>query len=191
MAPASQFHTAIPGDAAMLDIEVREGDRKRVNYLKPGDYGYKERFFNNLISKYTSFLTQPGFKPEDWPDELRCPPDFPELTPDHLDLDSIKPPRSSLITIKAHTAQETKVRAYRYTFRMRAPIRLQHLGFYAGFGGSNALGFGCGRVWYTERDLDTRPPGSLRRRLINHTVNTSNSNPHESQRLLPTRQPVT
>lgn len=132
-----------------------DGTRRRTKYLAPGDEGFEERFLGNLISKYAAFISQPGFEPKDWAPTIWCSPELAQITPDQLGFETLTCPRSQLITIKAHTPSETKLRAFQFIFRLKAPECLQRIGFYAGFGASNAIGFGCARVWYTQRDKDT------------------------------------
>ena len=51
--------------------------------------------------------------------------------------------RSKLITIKQGTPEETKVKGYLYEFTVEGPPELIRMGYYAGFGEKNSLGFGC------------------------------------------------
>ena len=44
------------------------------------------------------------------------------------------------------TRQESKPRGYLYRFRIKAPKELIRMGYYAGFGEKNSLGFGCGEM---------------------------------------------
>lgn len=62
----------------------------------------------------------------------------------HFEL--LSEPKSKLITIKSGTAEESQLRGYLYKFRLSAPVNLMRMGYYAGFGEKNSLGFGCGEV---------------------------------------------
>jgi CRISPR-associated endoribonuclease Cas6 len=53
-------------------------------------------------------------------------------------------PRSKLVVIKANTTQETKVRGFTYDFEITAPAELIEIGYKAGFGEKNSMGFGFG-----------------------------------------------
>ncbi len=55
-------------------------------------------------------------------------------------------PRKKGITLKAFTLQETKVIGYTFDFEIGAAPELLQVGYYAGFGGENAQGFGCVEV---------------------------------------------
>lgn len=61
-------------------------------------------------------------------------------------LNVLDTPVSELITIKAHTKQETKVRGYMCTFKILAPKELLKLMYESGAGSLCAQGFGCLRV---------------------------------------------
>ena len=67
-----------------------------------------------------------------------------------FDFKLLSAPKQKLVTIKPYTDNETKVRGFVYSFRLKAPVALQELGYYAGFGEKNSMGFGCGEVDYEE-----------------------------------------
>lgn len=59
-------------------------------------------------------------------------------------LPHVRPPRSRLITIKAHTPEETKIRGFdRFNLHVSAPVKALELVLNAGMGLYNALGMGC------------------------------------------------
>jgi len=47
------------------------------------------------------------------------------------------------VKIKQLTEQETTLIGYIYEFEFRAPVELQEIGYYAGFGQLGSQGFGC------------------------------------------------
>lgn len=55
-------------------------------------------------------------------------------------------PKSVLITIKANTPQQTKVRGYRYDFEITLPIELMRLLYDCGIGEKNSMGFGMIKI---------------------------------------------
>lgn len=116
-------------------ICISHGSRRRnyAEYLIPGQELYQQLFLDNLIYKYLIAL-RPNERFEDVKQELveKCP----------IELKILNQPRSKLITIKAGTKQESKVRGYMYDFELTAPIELIEFGYVAGFGEKNALGFG-------------------------------------------------
>ena len=61
-------------------------------------------------------------------------------------MDILSKPKSRLITIKANTPHESKLRGYLFDFKIKAPAEVIKLGYYAGFGEKNSLGFGCCEV---------------------------------------------
>ncbi len=51
--------------------------------------------------------------------------------------------KSKLITIKEGTSEESKVKGYYCTFRIKSDPRILRIGYEAGFGKNCSLGFGC------------------------------------------------
>lgn len=97
------------------------------DYLSPEDTPFEERFIMNLLDKYQA--TGQAIPP-DWQD-------FP------FQLRALTRPKEKLISIKAHTTQESKIKGYMFDFELTAPEALHETGYLAGFGRSNAEGFGC------------------------------------------------
>ncbi|MEX2336299.1 MAG: CRISPR-associated endoribonuclease Cas6, partial [Fulvivirga sp.] len=60
------------------------------------------------------------------------------------------------VRIKQHTQKESMLIAYMCEFELTAPVELQEVGYYAGFGHLGSQGFGCvGREILThEKDCD-------------------------------------
>ena len=108
--------------------------RLRARFLSPKEEGYGDYFLQNLIRKYESYAHYTGNS---------IPADFDSEMTWQLEQG---PVNSRLVTVKAGTAQETKVRGYDCRFRLRAPAPLVRIGLLAGFGEKNSLGFGCGEV---------------------------------------------
>lgn len=104
-----------------------------ADYLSPEDRRFKRVFENNLIQRLMSFHTQLSLK------ELED--DFPAM-----EFELRSSPRKKGITLKALEAKPIKVIGYQFDFMLRAPVAIQELGYYGGFGSKNALGFGCVKV---------------------------------------------
>lgn len=109
-------------------------------YLDPADEEYAEYFRKNLEEKYLVLIS--GEKS-----------DTPVINIMKKENESIVhsfetsgQAKSKLITIKEGTPEETKVRGYFFTFRIKAEPEIIRLGYEAGFGKHCSLGFGCVEV---------------------------------------------
>lgn len=111
----------------VISHRQREKD-KYARYLGPEDEGYGSFVAGNLMEKYHAYDN--GMSRED------------RIT-DDLVFKSESKARSKLIAIKQGTPQETKIRGFLYDFTVMGPPELIRLGYYAGFGEKNSLGFGC------------------------------------------------
>jgi CRISPR-associated endoribonuclease Cas6 len=118
-------------------------NKKYAEYKHPEDENYGNLLIKNLAAKYNAFYATET-NPFGVPNPERVKP----MEQGNLDY-TFKPltkPKSRLITIKSGTKQESKLRGYLYKFHLKAPAELIRLGYYAGFGEKNSLGFGCGEV---------------------------------------------
>lgn len=110
-------------------ISYRDEKSKYPDYLYPEGEIYKKLFLKNLVEKYNIFYKKQA-----------------QFNTDNFSLEILSKPKSRLITIKANTKEETKIRAYSYKFKIKASKELLRLGYYAGFGEKNSMGFGCCEV---------------------------------------------
>lgn len=94
-------------------------------YVAPDHPMAKELIRQNLLEKYKASTGN------DFPDN-----DFA------FDFKVTSQPRSSLVTIKADTPQESKVRGYNCRFQLTAPEELMRIAYDCGIGSKNSLGFG-------------------------------------------------
>jgi CRISPR-associated endoribonuclease Cas6 len=117
-----RFRTTSP-----IVITKKTDISSNAQYVSPEEDGYDDLLFNNQIAKMEAFGK---------PDRFSKPVRFKLLTP----------PRSKLIKIKASTPQETSVRGFLFDFEINAPPEWLQLGYYAGFGEKNSLGFGSCEV---------------------------------------------
>ena len=113
----------------------REGE-KYPQYLMPGDEEFERVLLENLLGKYAALHGKPF---EDDNTELQF-----EVPEEYLDRKQGK--ISKLITLKEGSPDETKVRGTFAPFRLRVPQPLMEVGYYCGFGGLNAQGFGMVKV---------------------------------------------
>ena len=110
-------------------ISHKNEKSKYPEYIHPKEEIYKKLFLKNLFEKYNVFYKK-------------------QLVFDdnNFNLEILSNPKSRLITIKANTKEESKIRGYSYKFKIKAPKELLRLGYYAGFGEKNSMGFGCCEV---------------------------------------------
>ena len=113
----------------------REGE-KYPQYLMPGDEDFERVLLENLLGKYEALHEKPF---EDDNTELQF-----EVPEEYLDRKEGKV--SKLITLKEGLPEEIKVRGALAPFRLRVPKELMEVGYYCGFGGLNAQGFGMVKV---------------------------------------------
>ncbi len=100
------------------------------DYLQPKDADYEKLILSNLVSKAQA-LVLAGASVDFSPHETVL-----KLTP----LGKIY---KKGITIKQHTPQASKLIAYKFEFELIAPVELQEIGYFAGFGNLGSQGFGC------------------------------------------------
>lgn len=85
----------------------------------------KERLLQNLLDKYEAFYGTPY--------EDEC----------FFDMMTLTEPKSALVTIKAGTPQETKVRGFLCRLALHCPAELMRIAYESGLGEGNSQGFGC------------------------------------------------
>lgn len=106
------------------------------DYLHPSDPDFERIFFDSLIKRYmTSKYFQLHHSMAGHSNEF--------VANSLFKLEVTGKPRSNLITIKAFTPQETKVKGYIFHFTIHAPAELIEFGYHAGFGEKGSLGFGA------------------------------------------------
>lgn len=116
-----------------LCIKFKREDGK-TDYLLPTDVRSRYLIFNGLLDRYRSFYDKP----------LEC-------TLDDCNLDILNEPKPVLITIKAGTPEETKVKGYMFRFIVHAPVELMQLMYESGVGSLCSQGFGCLKTEKTSR----------------------------------------
>lgn len=111
-------------------------ERGHMDYLAPTDPHYSLGILTGLLSRYDAIYGHPF-----------------NGTP-HCHLQLLNEPKSALIRIKAGTPNETRVRGYRYQFRIDLPAELMHIAYESGLGEKGSMGFGmieakekCDDVW--------------------------------------------
>jgi CRISPR-associated endoribonuclease Cas6 len=98
----------------------------KTYYLSPSDVRAPYIIFRGLIDRYKTYYgEQPPFSAPDYKFEVT------------------REPKSALITIKAGTPDQTRVRGYMCSFKVKAPVEIVKLIYSSGIGSMNAIGFGC------------------------------------------------
>lgn len=85
----------------------------------------RERLLQNLLDKYEAFYGTP-YEGERF-----------------FDMMTLTEPKSALVTIKAGTPQETKVRGFLCRLALHCPAELMRIAYESGLGEGNSQGFGC------------------------------------------------
>jgi CRISPR-associated endoribonuclease Cas6 len=65
------------------------------------------------------------------------------IIPSGFNFKLLNTPRKKGVHIKANTESHTQVIGYLFHFELTAPAELHEIGYYAGFGEKNSMGFGC------------------------------------------------
>lgn len=130
------FHALSPISVSQKDALGRDCYPKDGEEFETAPW-IRERLLQNLINKYEAFYgcTYEGER--------------------RLDFEALTDPKSVLVTIKADTPQETKVRGFMCKITLRCPEELMRIAYECGLGEANGQGFGClGRKgWKKDRNL--------------------------------------
>ena len=108
---------------------------KTVAYIEPGHPQYEKRFFDNLLSKFVAYQKHAPVLAGESAGALQHGAD--------MKLEITGPVKSRLLTIKAGTPEQTKLKVFIFPFTITAPVELIEIGYYGGFGEKNSLGLGC------------------------------------------------
>ena len=111
---------------AMSPICVKLHKDNKTQYLSPDNPMFADGILKGLMARYESIHGQP-FEMEDREFSF-------ELTDNKI--------KSKLITIKANTPYESRVRGYLCSFRMKAPLELMKIAREGGIGEQCSQGFG-------------------------------------------------
>ncbi len=117
-----EFETLSP---VVVSVKRENGS---AHFTEPEDENMALYLGNNLLQKYKAFRGS----------------DFKGLSDIRFEL--IGKARKKGITIKTGTRAQTRVIGYLYRFRFRCPVELMDIGYHAGFGEKNSMGFGCVEV---------------------------------------------
>ena len=112
-------------------ISEKVEGQTQAQYQSPEKEHYANLFVNNLIQKFTAVLLKKSLAGGAKVDQNSA-----------IHFRALSKPKSRLIHIKSGTPQETKVRGFHFDFELTAPVEIQELGYYGGFGEKNPQGFG-------------------------------------------------
>ncbi|EAY27692.1 CRISPR-associated endoribonuclease Cas6 [Microscilla marina] len=112
-------------------------NRGNVDYLPPEHPEYENLFLQALLGKYVKVLQETNQTPESSTHQRI-----------EFEVNHYKKIKSRLITVKAHTTNEARIRGFMYEFRLTAPKEIIELGLLTGFGEKNRLGFGACETVY-------------------------------------------
>lgn len=127
----THFRTSSP-----MVITQKISAEGKEKYLHPLEADFEQLFWHNLKSKYQHAVSY----------NLVAPLDLETESFDLKIISSEKQIKSRLITIKAFTPQQTRIRGFLFDFALEASPNLLRLGMLAGFGAYCSQGFGSTRV---------------------------------------------
>lgn len=111
---------------AMSPICVKLHEDNKTQYLSPDNPMFADGILKGLMARYESIHGQPfDIENKEFSFEL-----------------TDKKVKSKLITIKANTPYESRVRGYLCSFRMKAPLELMKIAYEGGVGEQCSQGFG-------------------------------------------------
>lgn len=111
---------------ALSPICVKQHEDNKIQYLSPDNPKFVQGILKGLLAKYESIHSQPL--------EMEDKEFLFELTDQRI--------KSKLITIKANTPYESRVRGYLCSFRLKAPLELMKIAYEGGIGEQCSQGFG-------------------------------------------------
>lgn len=117
--PDTEFETISP-----ISVSKHVEGKKHAVYIGPDDVAYETALLTGLVERYRAINGR------DYEGEKYC-----RLT-------VTNEPKSALITIKAGTQDETRVRGFRYRFKIALPQELMEIAYECGLGERGSMGFG-------------------------------------------------
>ena len=129
--PITYFRTSSP---MVITQKTLTDDKEK--YLHPLETDFAQLFWHNIKSKYLQAVNYNLVEPLDLENEnfvLKI-------------ISSEKQVKSRLITIKAFTPQQTRIRGFLFDFTLKTSPKLLRLGLLAGFGAYCSQGFGSTRI---------------------------------------------
>ena len=123
MSPLEYHPDMIFKTLSPICISLRN-ERGHMDYLVPTDLRYEQGILAGLLARYNAIYGHPF-----------------SGTP-HCHLRLLSDPKSTLVRIKAGTPNETRVRGYRFHFKIDLPEELMRIAYESGLGEKGSMGFG-------------------------------------------------
>lgn len=114
-----------------LCLAMREEQNAYPTYIPPTHPQFEPLFKQHLLNKYVSLTGTFSHLPA-----------LPMHASDQIKFNLLSDPTSRLVTIKAFTPQQSKIRGFIFDFELSAPQGLLQLAYFGGFGEKTSLGFG-------------------------------------------------
>ena len=127
--PTPDFTDSMTFETLSPACIVRQEEDRSEKYIAPDHPDAVEIVKLNLLNKYRAFYGH----------------DF-QMNGSPFRLAVLTKPKSSLITIKEGTPQESKIRGYVCRFQLIAPVELMKIMYETGLGSKNSQGFGMSGV---------------------------------------------
>src|SRR5690554_3714316 len=128
--PTPDFTDSMTFETLSPACIVRQEEDRSEKYIAPDHPDAVEIVKLNLLNKYKAFH---GHEYQNNAFPFR--------------LEALSRPKSSLVTIKEGTPQESKVRGYMCRFSLMAPVELMKIMYETGLGSKNSQGFGMSGVY--------------------------------------------
>lgn len=132
--PRPVFNTTMRYECLSPIVISAMRDDGSTAYLSPQEMAYRPILIQNLIRKHKALALHGGSNVNDY------------QVPDYS-FRLLGEPRKKGTLIKEGTSEATKVIAYLFRFELTAPVELHEVGYYAGMGEKNSMGFGCVNSW--------------------------------------------
>jgi CRISPR-associated endoribonuclease Cas6 len=101
-------------------------------FISPDQKDFEKVFFKNLMFKYANLIKYAS------PGQGNGLSDLNDLQ-----FRLIGKPKTRIIKVRTDSPHQKSVKGYSFNFEVRAPVELLAIGYEAGFGDLNNLGFGC------------------------------------------------
>jgi len=130
--PTMHYKTLSP-----IVVSKRRSDgNKNAVFIGPEDEDFTRILKENLINKYSAWMMS----------NSQVQSTSFEFGTGDFKYKLFSKAKTRLISIKANTPQQTRVKGNLFEFSLTAPHSLHKMGYHAGFGEKNSLGFGCVEV---------------------------------------------